>query len=153
MGKRYVRVPASQRRPLRGLLSPHVRLRRPVPRHARTRVARNGSGAEPQAWRGPVMRKDTLYVGLDTDKKHIDVAVAEPLPGGEVRYWGKIANAAPSVDRLIRKLGQDGRPLVRCYEAGPVGDGLHLPPLGKPAVTRAVVAASMIQRRSSVRLK
>ena len=31
------------------------------------------------------MRKNTLWVGLDTDKKHIDVAVAEALPDGEVR--------------------------------------------------------------------
>ena len=52
------------------------------------------------------MRKDTLYVGLDTDKKHIDVAVAEALPDGEVRYWGQVANAPASVDRLVKKLGQ-----------------------------------------------
>ncbi len=31
--------------------------------------------------------KDTLYLGLDRDSKHIDVALAEPLPHGEVRYW------------------------------------------------------------------
>src|SRR5437870_3245306 len=76
--------------------------------HARTRVARVVAGAEPQSMEGPVMTKDRLYVGLDTDKKHVDVAVADPLPGGEVRYWGKIANEAPSLDRLIRKLGRDG---------------------------------------------
>jgi transposase len=99
------------------------------------------------------MRKDTLYVGLDTDKKHIDVAVAEPLPGGEVRYWGKITNAAPSVDRLIRKLGQDGRPLVVCYEAGPFGYGIYRQLLGKPGVTCEVVAPSMIPRRSGDRVK
>ena len=56
------------------------------------------------------MREDTLYVGLDTDKKHIDVAVAEALPRGEVRYWGKIANETASVDRLIKRLRKDGLP-------------------------------------------
>lgn len=50
------------------------------------------------------MRKDTLYVGLDTDKKQIDVAVAEALPKGEVRYWGQVANTPASVDRLVKKL-------------------------------------------------
>jgi len=43
------------------------------------------------------MSKNTLYVGLDTDKKHIDVALAEALPGGEVRYWGQVANEARAV--------------------------------------------------------
>ena len=63
------------------------------------------------------MTKDTLYVGLDTDKKHIDVAVAEPLPGGEVRYWGQIANTAAAVSGLVKRLQQAGRRLVVCYEA------------------------------------
>lgn len=48
------------------------------------------------------MMKDTLYVGLDTDKKWIDISVAEPLPGGEVRYFGKIANQAASLDRVLK---------------------------------------------------
>ena len=99
------------------------------------------------------MRKDTLYVGLDTDKKHVDVAVAEPLPGGEVRYWGKIANTAPSIDRLVKKLGQGGRPLVVCYEAGPCGYGIYRQLSGKPGLTCEVVAPSLIPRRSGDRVK
>ena len=55
------------------------------------------------------MSKNTLYVGLDTDKKHIDVALAEALPGGEVRSWGKIANEANSVGRLVKRLQAGGR--------------------------------------------
>ena len=62
------------------------------------------------------MRKNTLYVGLDTDKKHIDVAVAEALPEGEVRYWGQVANTPASVERLVKKLGQGGRELIVCHE-------------------------------------
>ncbi|HJQ60611.1 MAG TPA: IS110 family transposase [Vineibacter sp.] len=99
------------------------------------------------------MSKGTLYVGLDTDKKHIDVAVAEPLPGGEVRYWGKIANTSASVEALIKKLGKGGRSLVVCYEAGPCGYGLYRQLSAKPGVTCEVVAPSLIPRRSGDRVK
>lgn len=99
------------------------------------------------------MRKDTLYVGLDTDKKHIDVAVAEPLPHGEVRYWGQTANTPASVDRLIKKLGRAGRALVVCYEAGPCGYGLYRQLSGKRGVRCQVVAPSMTPRRPGERVK
>ncbi len=61
------------------------------------------------------MTDHTLYVGLDTDKLHIDVAVAEPLPGGEVRYVGQIANDARSLDRVLKRLGKPGSRLEVCY--------------------------------------
>ncbi|MFI5032110.1 MAG: transposase [Reyranellales bacterium] len=99
------------------------------------------------------MRKDTLYVGLDTDKKQIDVAVAEALPKGEVRYWGQVANTPASVDRLVKKLGQGGRELVVCYEAGPCGYGLYRHLTGKRAVRCLVVAPSMTPRRPGDRVK
>lgn len=99
------------------------------------------------------MRKDTLYVGLDTDKKHIDVAVAEPLPGGEVRYWGKIGSDAASVERLVKKLSQGGRELVVCYEAGPCGYGLYRQFSDKAGVKCQVVAPSMTPRRPGDRVK
>jgi transposase len=99
------------------------------------------------------MKKGTLYVGLDTDKKHIDVAVAEPLPHGEVRYWGRTANTPASVDRLIKKLRQAGHMLVVCYEAGPCGYGLYRHLAGKPGVTCMVVAPSMTPRRPGERVK
>jgi len=99
------------------------------------------------------MTKDTLYVGLDTDKKHIDVAVAEPLPGGEVRYWGKIANQPAALDRVVKRLRKDGRALAVCYEAGPCGYGIHRRLNGKPGVACQVVAPSMTPRRPGVRVK
>ena len=99
------------------------------------------------------MSKDTLYVGLDTDKKHIDVALAEELPGGEVRYWGKIANEASAVARLVKRLQAGGRPLEMCYEAGPCGYGLHRLLNGKPGVRCRVVAPSMTPRRPGDRVK
>lgn len=99
------------------------------------------------------MTENTLYVGLDTDKKHIDVGLAEPLPDGEVRYWGKLANEPASVDRLVKRLQKADRQLVVCYEAGPCGYGLYRQLNGKPGVTCQVVAPSMIPRRPGDRVK
>jgi len=99
------------------------------------------------------MRKDTLYVGLDTDKKHIDIGLAEPLPKGEVRYWGKIANATTALERVRKRLQKDGRELVVCYEAGPCGYGLYRWLNGKAGVTCQVVAPSLTPRRAGVRVK
>jgi len=100
------------------------------------------------------MKKDTLYVGLDTDKKHIDVAVAEPLPDGEVRYWGRTANTPEAAERLIKKLRQGGRrDLLVCYEAGPCGYGLYRQLASKPGVRCVVVAPSMVPRRPGERVK
>jgi transposase len=96
---------------------------------------------------------NTLYVGLDTDSKHIDVAVAEPLPNWEVRYWGQIAHEPASVDRLVKRLRKDGRKLVVCYEAGPCGYGLYRQLNGKPGVTCQVVAPSLTPRRAGDRVK
>jgi transposase len=99
------------------------------------------------------MSEITLFAGLDTDKKSIDVAIAEPLPGGEVRYWGKIANEPTSVDRLVKRLQKGGRSLEICYEAGPCGYGLYRQLNGKPRVRCQVIAPSMTPRRPGERVK
>ena len=99
------------------------------------------------------MNKDTLYVGLDTDKKHIAVALAEALPGGEVRCWGQVANEASSVARLVKRLQAGGRQLEVCYEAGPCGYGLYRLLNGKPGVRCQVVAPSLTPRRPGDRVK
>jgi transposase len=99
------------------------------------------------------MNQDTLHVGLDTDKRHIDVAVAEPLPGGEVRYWGKLANEASALDRVLRRLRRSGRRLSVCYEAGPCGYGIYRRLSALPGVSCQVVAPSMTPRRAGVRVK
>ena len=90
--------------------------------------------------------KSTLYVGLDTDKKRISVSVAEPLPGGEVRFWGEVANEAAAFDRVIKRLQKGGRPLEVCYEAGPCGFGIYRRLNRKPGVRCQVVAPSMTPR-------
>jgi transposase len=97
--------------------------------------------------------KDTLYVGLDTDKKWIDIAIAEPLPKGEVRYYGKIANDKTALERVIKRLQKDGRELRVCYEAGPCGYAIHRWLNGKPRVTCEVIAPSMTPRRPGERVK
>lgn len=97
--------------------------------------------------------ENTLFVGLDTDSKHIDVAVAEPPPNWEVRYWGRIDNAPTSVERLVKRLRKAGRDLLVCYEAGPCGYGLYRQLNGKPGVHCQVVAPSLTPRRPGDRVK
>ncbi len=58
------------------------------------------------------------YVGLDVHKDGIVVAVAEGGLPGEVRDYGRIANTPAALQRLARKLGQDGLTLRFCYEDG-----------------------------------
>jgi transposase len=99
------------------------------------------------------MRKDTLCIGLDTDKKHIDIAIAEPLPKGELRYYGKIANDKAALDRVIKRLQKDGRELRVCYEAGPCGYTIHRWLNERPKVTCEVIAPSMTPRRPGERVK
>jgi transposase len=99
------------------------------------------------------MTKDTLYVGLDTDKKHVDVGVAQALPGGEVRYWGQIANDPVALARLVKRLRKDGQELEICYEAGPCGYGTYRQLNGMAGVRCQVVAPSLTPRRPGDRVK
>jgi len=92
------------------------------------------------------------YVGLDVHKEGIVVAVAEGGVRGEVREYGRIANTAAALDRLVRKLGGTGVRLRFCYEAGPCGYGIqrHLSARGHDCV---VVAPSLIPKRAGDRVK
>lgn len=99
------------------------------------------------------MTKHTLYVGLDTAKKSIAVAVAEPLPSGEVRSWGKIANTPAALERVIKRLRGEGRRIEVCYEAGPCGYGIYRQLAGLADVSCVVAAPSMIPRRPGERVK
>ncbi|MGY3613900.1 hypothetical protein ACVJGD_000096 [Bradyrhizobium sp. USDA 10063] len=72
------------------------------------------------------MRQDSkIYVGLDTSKLKISVAVAEAGRDGDVRFIGEIDSAPDAVERLVTKLAKRHRDLAFCYEAGPTGYGLH----------------------------
>ena len=92
------------------------------------------------------------YVGLDVHKESIVVAVASGGLRGEVREFGRIANTATALDRLLRKLGGAGAKLRFCYEAGPCGYGIQrqLSALGHDCV---VVAPSLIPKRAGDRVK
>jgi transposase len=92
------------------------------------------------------------YVGLDVHKDGIVVAIAEGGLRGEVRDYGRIANTAAALDRLVRKLGGTGVKLRFCYEAGPCGYGLQrqLSASGQDCV---VVAPSLIPKRAGDRVK
>jgi transposase len=65
------------------------------------------------------------YVGLDVHKDGIAVALAEGGIRGEVREYGRIANTAAALTRLLSKLSGAGVRLRFCYEAGPCGYGIQ----------------------------
>src|SRR3712207_2227244 len=121
--------------------------------------------------RGRAMREDSeAYVGLDTSKLKISVALAEagrhgevrflgdiastPEAGrhGEVRFLGDIASTPEAVERLVRKLAKRHRRLAFVYEAGPTGYGSQrqIAALGHDC---AVVAPSLIPKRPGERVK
>src|SRR5437763_766482 len=99
-----------------------------------------------------VVRDRITYVGLDVHRDAVVVAIAEGGIRGEVREYGRIANTATALDRLIRKLGDGGVRLRFCYEAEPCGYGIqrHVSTHGHECV---VVAPSLIPRRAGGRVK
>ena len=74
---------------------------------------------------GRAMQQDSAaFVGLDTSKRKISVALAEGGRHGEVRFLGDVDHTPEAVQRLVTKLaGKFGR-LLFCYEAGPTGHAL-----------------------------
>ncbi len=99
------------------------------------------------------MQQDSeVYVGLDTSKLKISVAVAEAGRDGEVRFLGDIDSTSAAVARVATKLAKRHRRMVFCYEAGPTGYGLYrqIKSLGHDCV---VVAPSLIPKRPGERVK
>ena len=88
------------------------------------------------------------YVGLDVHKETITVAVAGEA--GPPESWGRIANDAQAVRRLVQQLGRDGHQLKLAYEAGPTGYVLQRQ-LAKLGVECQVVAPSLIPKSTSGR--
>jgi transposase len=99
-----------------------------------------------------VVRDRIRYVGLDVHKEAIVVAIAEDGIRGAAGEYGRIANTATALDRLMRKLADGGARLRFCYEAGPCGYGIqrHVSKRGHECV---VVAPSLIPRRAGDRVK
>jgi transposase len=71
------------------------------------------------------MTKNTVFIGLDTSKDAIAIAIAEDDRDGEVRYFGQIANEPAAVLKLVKKMASKYDKLFFCYEAGPCGYGLQ----------------------------
>jgi len=53
------------------------------------------------------MTNNTAFIGLDTHKETIPVAIAEDGRNGEVRYVGQIANEPAAVLKLVKRLAGD----------------------------------------------
>src|SRR3712207_5704834 len=99
------------------------------------------------------MRDDSeVYVGLDTSKLKISVALAAAGRDSEVRFLGDIDSTPEAVERLVRKLAKRHGRLAFAYEAGPTGYGLQrqITALGHDCV---VVAPSLIPKRPGGRFK
>jgi transposase len=71
------------------------------------------------------MTHNAAFIGLDTHKETIAVAIAEDSRDGEVRYYGQIANEPAAVLKVVKKLASKYSKLFFCYEAGPCGYGLQ----------------------------
>jgi len=97
------------------------------------------------------MNEFSKYVGLDTHKDTIAVAVSDAF-GGKPRYYGEIANTPEAITKLVKKLSPDGEVVSFCYEAGPCGYGIYrqISSLGHDC---AVVAPSLIPSRPGNRVK
>src|SRR5215203_1770350 len=103
--------------------------------------------------RGRAIQQDSAaFVGLDTSKRTISVALAEEGRQGEVRFLGDIDHTPEAVRRLVTKLAGKYGQLLFCYEAGPTGYGLQrqISALGHDC---AVIAPSLIPKRPGERVK
>jgi hypothetical protein len=71
------------------------------------------------------------FVGLDTSKTKISVAVADGGRCGEVRFYGDIDSSPDAVNRLVKKLSAKYQCLHFCYDlrlrSAPSADGPGTP--------------------------
>jgi transposase len=97
------------------------------------------------------MSEFSKYVGLDTHKETIAVAVADAI-GGKARFYGEIANTPEAIKKLVKQLCPDGEVISFCYEAGPCGYEIYrqISQLGHHC---SVVAPSLIPTKPGERVK
>jgi len=93
-----------------------------------------------------------VFIGLDTSKLKISVALADGERNGEVRFYGDISSEPGSVASMVGKLAKGGARLHFCYEAGPTGYDLHRQILGLGHEC-TVVAPSLVPKRPGDRVK
>lgn len=102
------------------------------------------------------MKKFITHVGMDTDSRGFDIAIAEGFGSNnsEVRSWGRIPATMEAVDKLIKQLRKQGHTQLRfVYEAGPCGYGIYRHLQGREGIACAVVAPSKIPQKSGERVK
>lgn len=101
------------------------------------------------------MREFITHVGMDTDSRGFDIAIAEGFGSDAIgiRSLGRIPATLEAVDKLIKRLRKQGYKQLRfVYEAGPCGFGLyrHLKARGEEC---AVIAPSKMPRKAGERVK
>lgn len=64
------------------------------------------------------MKHSITFVGLDTHKDSIEVALADDGRNGDVRLYGRIGGDPTSLDKAIRRFRRSGE-LRFIYEAAP----------------------------------
>jgi transposase len=102
------------------------------------------------------MKKFITHVGMDTDSRGFDIAIAEGFGSDnhEVRGLGRIPATLAAVDKLIKQLRKRGYQELRfVYEAGPCGYGIYRHLQGKEGIACVVVAPSKIPRQPGERVK
>lgn len=90
------------------------------------------------------------YVGLDVHAETIAVAIADP--SGDLRSYGNIPAHTHALDKLHRRLTEDGSEVRYVYEAGPTGFALcrHL---RSRKIVCQIVSPSHIPKCASDRVK
>ncbi len=97
------------------------------------------------------MNQFIKYVGLDTHKDTIAVAIAD-IAGGKPRYYGEIANTPTALTKLMKDVSPNGEIVSYCYEAGPCGYGIYRQISGS-GHDCSVVAPSLIPTKPGDRVK
>jgi transposase len=97
------------------------------------------------------MNQFIKYVGLDTHKDTIAVAIAE-ASGDQPRYYGEIANTPAALSKLMRAISPNGEVVSYCYEAGPCGYGIYRQ-ISSSGHDCSVVAPSLIPTKVGDRVK
>lgn len=102
---------------------------------------------------GQQTKQYAAYIGLDTHKDSITVAIA-PAGRHEPELHGEIANKPKAVEKLLRRLSErfGGGLLLLCYEAGPCGYGLYRQIIAAGHDCQ-VVAPSLIPQKPGERVK
>ncbi len=94
----------------------------------------------------------TTFVGLDVHKRWINVAVL--LPGNDTPIEWRIANEAPAIRKMLKRVAELAPGDVRyCYEAGPCGYALQRQIISWSDASCMLVAPSLIPRKPGERIK